>query len=78
MDVESRKHVAGGTVKCCHHYICQSAGGRPHCRIADSINDSVFFTKTRHPLGCRHQHPFGSTFICCCSIRHELYRRLKI
>ncbi len=69
------KNIQQKASKCPHGYICQQPGGKPCCKVTESINDSVFFTKSRNPLGCPYQHSFGSAHMCTCPVRIEMFRK---
>lgn len=75
MSTQIDKNILKKAPKCPNGYICQKPGGKPCCEIVESINDSVFFTKYRNPLGCPYQHSFGSAHMCSCPVRIELYRK---
>lgn len=64
--------------KCRNGYMCQALGGKPHCQISDSVNGLVFFLKCSNPLDCPYQHAFGSSFMCTCPVRQEVYREYRI
>lgn len=64
--------------RCPHHGICQTAGGKPHCEISESINSTVYFLTCTHPNGCSYQHSFGSSFMCSCPVRQEIYNKYHI
>lgn len=66
------------TIEFGHNCVCQTEGGAPYCKITGTVNNSIFFTDTRHPDGCSRQHAFGSSFICMCPVRQEIYRTKNI
>ena len=57
---------------------CQSAGGKPLCTISEAVNGKILFTECKQTPGCSFQHSFGSTFMCLCPVRLEIYRKSGI
>lgn len=78
MKKETTKTEKNVAVECARDCVCQTEGGAPCCKITEVVNDTIFFTESRHPDGCDRQYSFGSTFICTCPVRHDLYRMKKI
>jgi hypothetical protein len=78
MKLDVQDEILDQATQCKHNCICQGVGGKPHCRISDTVNGSVFFTPTRHPMGCPYQCSFGSTFMCTCPVRQEIYKQYRI
>lgn len=78
MNCTVEKEILEKAKKCKHNFICQAVGGKPHCRISDTVNGSVFFTASRHPMGCAYQCSFGSAYMCTCPVRQEIYRKHRI
>ena len=78
MKLDVKKEILDAASQCDHNYICQSVGGKPYCKISDTVNAMVFFTEGKHQLGCNYQHPFGSSFMCTCPVRQEIYLKHKI
>lgn len=78
MKLDPKKNPTCTADQCKNNGICQSEGGQPYCRISETIGEKVYFTETRHPMGCPYQHSFGSAFMCTCPVRQEIYRKHKI
>jgi hypothetical protein len=78
MKLDVDKKILALATKCQHHHICQAVGGKPHCAISETVNGSVFFTPCRHPVGCPYQCSFGSSFMCTCPVRQEIYKNHRI
>ena len=78
MDYEIDEAIVKKADMCPHNQICLTAGGKPHCEIKETINDSVFFLKCRQPSSCAYQHSFGSAYMCSCPVRQEIYKKYRI
>jgi hypothetical protein len=57
---------------------CHSAGCKPGCAISHVIHGDIYFTNSKHATGCAFEHPFGSSFMCLCPVRQELFRKQKV
>ena len=75
MKIEVKDETLEKATECKHHYICMAVGGKPHCKISESVGESVFFTESCHPLGCPYQCSFGSSFLCTCPVRQEIFKK---
>ncbi|MDF7798158.1 hypothetical protein P4C99_01690 [Pontiellaceae bacterium B1224] len=73
MKKETSVKTQNGAVECAHNRICQTEGGAPHCNITCRVAGTIYFTDTRFPEICPMQHTYGSTYICTCPIRQEIY-----
>lgn len=78
MEKAAGKEIKKKNAFCAPNCVCQTEGGEPYCKITGTVNNSIFFTASRHPDGCSRQHGFGSSYICMCPVRQEIYRTKNI
>lgn len=64
--------------KCPHDFICQAADEKPRCTISETVNGKVHFLECRSSFICNYQRSFGSSFICACPVRQEIYKKQGI
>jgi hypothetical protein len=77
MNKESTTKNRNEAFECAHNRICQTEGGTPHCNITCTVGGTIYFTDSRFPENCPMQHAYGSTFICTCPVRQEIFKKEK-
>ncbi len=75
MKTDIDKELLKKADKCPHNFICLTTGQKPRCAISEIVNDKVHFLECRPPFICNYQHSFGSSFICTCPVRKEIYKK---
>lgn len=78
MKAEATKEVQAKAPECTKDCGCLKPGGEPNCTVSGTVDGTILFTQTRASGGCTYQHSFGSSFICTCPVRKELFEKHNI
>jgi hypothetical protein len=78
MNIEIDKAVVSKTTKCSYSFGCLNNDKKLHCKIDKSIGNVIFVGNEKRGLRCSYMIPFGSSFICVCPVRNEIFRQFKI
>ncbi|PLX74024.1 MAG: hypothetical protein C0615_10060 [Desulfuromonas sp.] len=66
------------TTKCAKEHACLSGGGVGLCSVEYCINQGLTFVECVDEKECPYCTPFGSSNICLCPVRNELFNKYKI
>lgn len=76
-DSKISQEIIDRTTRCDRDYSCLSESTRDLCEVTHANGENVLFIE-RNPRPCPYKIPFGSSYICTCPTRHELYKKYHI
>jgi len=74
MDIKISKPIREQTTRCSKDFSCLSDDTRNLCEIVHANGENVLFIN-QNPKSCSYKIPFGSSYICTCPTRYELYKK---
>jgi hypothetical protein len=78
MKIEVDETIVSRATKCKSKFGCLNSDKKVFCKIDKSIGDVIFVSAEKCGLHCDYMLPFGSSFICVCPIRNEIFRKYKV
>jgi hypothetical protein len=78
MNIKIDEPIISRTTKCNARFGCLDNHIKFHCKIDKSVGNVIFVSDEKHGLHCTYMLPFGSSFICVCPVRNEIFRKYKI
>ena len=66
------------TTKCRYFFQCLDDKKRDICTVEWYLNSNGCFLKTVKPNGCPYKVKLGSSYMCKCPARHELFKKYNI
>jgi hypothetical protein len=66
------------TTKCLSSFHCLDDEKIDICSVKWNLDGNGCFLKTVPPNGCPYKLQFGSSYMCKCPTRHELFKKYKI
>ncbi len=78
MKIKIDETIVSRTTKCNSKFACLDGDKKFHCKIDKSIGNVIFVSDEKRGLHCNYMLPFGSSFICVCPVRNEIFRKFKI
>jgi hypothetical protein len=77
MDLKVPQKILEQTKNCEKNFNCLANNTRNVCKVVHANGQNVLFIK-KNPRSCFYKIPFGSSYICSCPTRHEIYKRYSI
>ena len=77
MEMKIPQEIIEQTTQCTKNISCLSDKTRDVCKVLHADGVNVLFIE-KNAKSCPYKIPFGSSYICSCPIRHELYTKYNI
>ena len=77
MEIKIPQHILEETTRCTRKFSCLSDTTRDFCKIVHANGLNVLFIN-QNPRACSYKIPFGSSYICTCPTRFEIYKNHNI
>jgi len=77
MDIKIPRNILEQTTECKKNFSCLAEDTRNVCEGIHVNGENVLFIK-KDPKSCNYKIPFGSSYICSCPTRNELYKKYNI
>lgn len=77
-DFEVNRDTQDKTEKCQSKFFCLSSPKEIICESEYLLNESTLFVAKKKERACEYFLPYGSSGVCCCLVRKELYKRYRI
>ncbi len=80
MNFDIDENILKETTQCEYDFSCLTGGKGCFCEVEDYVEDKVLFVEFKVLPGrkCHYMFPFGSSFMCTCPTRKEIYRKYSI
>ncbi len=76
--LEVDKATIEKTTRCVSDFECLSNSGRNLCPAEINVDNVGIFVNLNAASDCAYKVPFGSSHICKCPVRREIYQRYGI
>ncbi len=78
MDLRINEETKKASTECRKNFSCLSGNQLTLCKVEQCVTDNLHFIKCINSELCSYQMSFGSSHVCTCPVRKELYNRYKI
>lgn len=75
---ELPREIVEKTRKCATNLSCLSISAETLCQAEFLLKNDLLFVKKEHDRRCPYFLEYGSSGICACPVRLELYKRYQI
>ena len=77
MKYEINDHIINSTIECNGNFSCLSGDNKCFCEIADRVGEVIFVNYDDSKIICNYRGSFGSSSICHCPTRKEIYNHYR-
>ena len=78
MEIKIEESIIEAATECERNFECLSNGNNIYCEVEYCLNKEIYFVKCKYDKLCSYKEPFGSSFLCSCPTRKEIYNKYKI
>jgi hypothetical protein len=78
VDIEIREETLKYTTKCMNDFSCLNGEEDHLCEIRYPWDETFFWIDPKFDRDCKYRTSFGTSFLCLCPTRREIYRRYQI
>ena len=78
MEIRISDAIIEQATKCDRRFSCLTGNLEGSCRTRKCVADEVLFVEDGKDEACAYLRSFGSSQICLCPVRKEIYRRYEI
>lgn len=72
------KEILEETKDCSKDFSCLSSGGKGLCKVKERIGEELHFIGYLDTSYCNYKNSFGSSYMCTCPTRKEIYDMYEI
>jgi len=78
MEIKIDANTLKQTLHCEQNFKCLKNDLTELCKVENCFNGEIHFIQCSDKLVCNYKQIFGSSSICTCPVRREIYNKYKI